>query len=287
MPMSRIITQKSAPIGLALAALALLAITCSPLPGGLFPGQGDAAGRVETLEAELQQARGTATSEAVEEADEKSEARQTRHIEANFDENSGPFDLGPQVSVEDGGLLIGPYELCANDVGNFDEPVDCITVCQECGADLSEYELNIEFTFENGLTDREFGVVLRFVDENQDGMIDRPDYLLALGFNTFENRWRLYLHEPDRIEPWRVIASNQAGFLRPGRMNQLHVLASEGGQLFEVLLNERFLTRITGDPPEPGERLVQPWASSGSLGLIGLGRGVQARFDNFVLVVSD
>lgn len=272
-------------IGLTVAVLAVSAITCSPFR--LFDSQDDAGTRVETLEAELQEARGTATSQAAVQVAEEEDARQTRRVETSFEEDQGLFAIGPAESISEGGLLIGPYELCANDVGNFDQPVGCLTVCQECGANLSEYELEVKFTFEDGLTDREFGVVLRFVDENQDSMLDRPDYLLALGFNIYQNRWRLYLHEPDRIEPWRVIASGDAGFLRAGRMNELEVLATEDGQLIEIRMNERFLTLLTGDTPEPGERLVQPWASSGSVGLIGLGRGVQARFDDFVLIAEE
>lgn len=277
--------QRQLRMGFAMAILAMSAITCSPF--GLFDRQEDAANRVETLEAELQEARGTATSQAAVQAAEGESARETRRVEADFEEDQGPFQLGQTESVSEGGLLLGPYELCANDVANFDRPVNCIVVCQECGANLSEYELRVKFTFEEGLSDREFGVVLRFVDENQDSMIDRPDYLLAVGFNIFQNRWRLYLHEPDRIEPWRTLASGDAGFLLPGRMNEVQVLATEDGQLMEIRLNERFLALVTGETAEPGQRLVQPWASSGSVGLIGLGRGVQARFDDFVLITEE
>lgn len=272
-------------IGLVATMLAILAITCSPF--GLLDSQDDAGNRVETLEAELQQARGTATSQAAVQIAEEEDARETRRVEASFEDDQGLFQLGPAESISEGGLLIGPYELCANDVGNFDQPVDCIIVCQECGANLSEYELHVKFTFEDGLSDREFGVVLRFVDENQDSMLDRPDYLLSVGFNIYQNRWRLYFHEPDRIEPWRVVDSGAAGFLRAGRLNELEILATEDGQLIEIRLNEKFLTVVTGDTAEPGERQVQPWASSGSVGLIGLGRGVQARFDDFVLIAEE
>lgn len=271
--------------GAAIITLAILAMTCSPLPFGLGGSGQDAESRVATLEAELQEARETASAEAASEAEEPllPSGGGGSLVEEDFEADTGTFLLDSGASIEDGALLIGPYESCANDVANFDEPVGCITVCEACGRTLSEYKLEVEFTFEDGLSDREFGVALRFVDEDGDSMLDRPDFLLALGFNIFENRWRIYLHEPEKIEPWRVIASDQAGFLRPGRMNQLEVLATESGSLMEIRLNDRFLARLTGDPPEPGQRLVEPWQDAGALGIIGLGRGVKARFDNFTL----
>jgi hypothetical protein len=272
----------------ALIALATLAITCSPLPFGLGGGGQDANSRVATLEAELQDARETAAAEPAMGAEEPSVAGGGGGslVEEDFREDNGAFTLDSGASIEDGALLVGPYESCANDVANFDAPVGCISVCTACGRNLSDFTLKVEFTFEDGLSDREFGVALRFLDEDVDSMLDRPDYLLALGFNIFENRWRLYLHEPDKIEPWRVIASDKAGFLLPGRMNQLEVRAFENGRRMEIRLNDRFLTLLTADHPEPGERLVEQWADAGAVGIMGLGRGVQARFDNFQLTLG-
>ena len=129
-------------------------------------------------------------------------------------------------------------------------------------------------------------MILRLVDQDVDGLLDREDYLLALGFNIFENRWQVYLHEPDKLEPWRLVSSGQAGFLQVGRMNSLEITVTEGGRLMEIRLNERFLDLLTGGDPEPGQRQVTPWFDEGAVGFIGLGRGVQARFDDFSLEAS-
>jgi len=159
-------------------------------------------------------------------------------------------------------------------------------VCETCGRSLSDYHLRVGFTFEDGLSDREFGVILRLVDQNVDGLLDREDYLLALGFNVFENAWRVYLHEPGLLEPWREVSSGQAGFLQAGRMNELEVTVTQGGQLMEIGLNQRSLDVLTGGEVDPGQRLVSPWFDAGEVGLIALGRGVQARFDDFNLEAS-
>jgi hypothetical protein len=96
----------------------------------------------------------------------------------------------------------------------------------------------------------------------------------------------VYLHEPDLLEPWREVSSGQAGFLQAGRMNELEVTVTQGGQLMEIGLNQRSLDVLTGGEVDPGQRLVSPWFDAGEVGLIALGRGVQARFDDFNLEAS-
>jgi len=272
-------SKRLAPI----AALLLATMACASLPFGLGQAGLDADDRVATLEAELQAARATAAVAPTGEVDTAGDVTPAERVEQDFEDGADAFELGNSASVEEGVLLLGPYDSCANDVANFDQPVNCLVVCQACGRELAEFRMTVDFTFEDGLSDREFGVILRWVDDNLDGMIDRPDFLLALGFNIFENRWRLYLHEPGQIDPWHEVGRGEAGFLLAGRMNELEVVATEGGGYMEIRLNSNLLIQLTGSEREPGEHLVQPWANSGAVGLLGLGRGVQARFDNFVV----
>ena len=264
----------------ALAGLACVAVACN-LPGSQDPGA-----RIAALEAELQDARAEATAETSNATAPAEGAEQVPLIAESFEGETTAFRLGDGASLRDGALFLGPYEECANDVANFDEPVGCMVVCESCGSSLSDYHLRVGFTFEDGLSDREFGVILRLVDQNVDGLLDREDYLLALGFNIFENAWRVYLHEPNLLEPWRKVSSGQAGFLQAGRMNELEVTVTQGGRLMEIDLNQRSLETLTGDDADPGQRLVTPWFDAGEVGVIGLGRGVQARFDDFNLESS-
>jgi hypothetical protein len=204
-------------------------------------------------------------------------------INDTFDQDLGTFPIGEGMQVSDGAYLLGPFHECANDVGNFDNPVGCNAVCQTCGSDLTNFQLNLQFTFEDGLSERYFGVILRFVDENGDTMLDAEDYLLALGFDTFNNRFTVYIHVPNKIEPWSVVKAGQAGLLRPGRLNRLEITATNNGRTMDITLNEARIVILTADDPYPGETLVRDWADSGAVGFLILGRRVQARYDNFSL----
>jgi hypothetical protein len=268
----------------ALSVLALGAITCNALPIGL--GRQEPEARIATLESELREARRDATAEAEGGPAPAEDEREAGTVQEDFEGEATAFQLGEGAALDEGALLLGPFEECANDVANFDAPIGCIVVCETCGRTLSSYHMRVGFSFEDGLSDREFGVILRLADEDGDSLLDREDYLLALGFNIFENRWRVYLHEPDKLEPWRRVSSGQAGFLLPGRTNVLDVTVTDDGRRMEIRLNDRQLDLLTGGEAEPNERSVAPWIDAGAVGLIGLGRGVQARFDDFILEPS-
>lgn len=259
-----------------LAMMTIAAISCSTL-GNLVGTDSEPGAQVATLESELSTAGATATAAILQESGPNS------IVTDDFQDRTTAFETGPAVTVADGSLLIGPYESCANDVANFDAPVDCLSVCVACGSSLTNYQLETSLAFSEGFSDREFGAILRFVDENGNGLIDRADYLLAVGFNSYANRWTLYLHEPDMLSPWSELKSGRAGFLTMGRVNHLTVMASENGRHIELFLNDSRLAILTGDHPEPGETLITPWADHGEVGLLVLGRGVQARFDDFTL----
>lgn len=231
-------------------------------------------------------------ADAADEADEVSSADQPSDqpstapgsaVSDTFDGDVGTFPLGIGMEIKNGVYLLGAFDQCANDVANFDDPVDCNAVCLTCGADLTNYLLSVHFTFEDGLSDRSYGVILRFVDVDGDSLLDFEDYLLALGFNTLENKYTLYVHIPNLMDPWDVVKSGPAGLLRAGRMNQLEVTTTNDGRMMDIFINQNRLVLLTADHPQPGETLVREWAESGAVGLLILGRRVQARYDNFSL----
>lgn len=273
-----------------LAVLGLATMVCA-LPFSGDKDEEDLPATIEALHAELESFRASAYLDQGDQPDQQQEEQPTQprgdssgaRIEDTFELGLGTFPLGEGMQITDQAYLLGPFGQCANDVGNFDNPVACNAVCQTCGANLRSFRLNVQFSFEEGLSDRSFGLILRFVDENQDAMLDYEDYLLALGFNPLASNFSLYLHIPNRIEPWSVVKSGQAGILRPGRMNRLEITASNQGRLMDVFLNQARILTLTADDPQPGETLVPEWADSGAVGFIILGRGVQARFDNFSL----
>ncbi len=267
-----------------LAALALASMVCT-LP---FSGNGEEAdlrATITALEAELEAVQAATGAEEGAPAGQQPTRRPAESpgalIEDSFDSDRGTFPIAEGMQISDGAYLLGPFQECANDVGNFDNPVGCNAVCRACGANAANYRLKVQFTFEEGLTDRGYGVILRFLDEDQDAMLDYEDYLLALGFNSLENRFSLYVHVPNQIDPWRVVKSGQAGLLRPGRLNRLDITSTNSGRLMDIFLNHARILTLTADAPLPGETLVSDWADSGAVGFLILGRRVQARFDNF------
>jgi hypothetical protein len=271
-----------------LAVLGLATMMCT-LPFSGDSDQQNLSATIEALQAELESFQATASPGQGNQPDQAQEQQPTQPrgdssgamIEDTFELDLGTFPLGEGMQVTDQAYLLGPFEQCANDVGNFDNPVGCNAVCETCGANLRNFHFNVHFSFEEGLSDRSFGLILRFVDKDNDTMLDYEDYLLSLGFNIATNQFSVYLHTPDRIDPWSVVKSGQAGLLSPGRMNRIEITTSNKGRLMDVFLNQARIVILTADPPQPGETLVTEWADSGAVGFLVLGRGVQARFDNF------
>ena len=204
-------------------------------------------------------------------------------VEDRFDSDIGTFILTEGVQIQNGALLLGPFEQCAEDVAAFDAPVNCTAVCQICGSSLMNYRMELDISFADGLSDKGFGVVLRFVDHNGDMMLDREDYYLVLMFNTFENEWSIFVHVPDEVAPWYWVKSGSAGMRAQNAPNKLEVTASNGGRIIDIFLNDKRLVKLTADAPQPGETLIENWANSGAVGFAATGRRVTARYDNFVL----
>jgi hypothetical protein len=263
----------------AFSVLALGAITCNALPFGL--GRQEPEARIATLEAELREARRDATAQAEGGTASTQDEVEAATVQEDFEGETAAFQLGDGAALSDGALLLGPFEnvpmtwptsMRRSAASWYARPA-----AAPCPATICE-----PASFEDGLSDR-----VRCDPAPGGRRCGRPagseDYLLALGFNIFENRWRIYLHEPDKLEPWRTISGDRAGFLLPGRMNVLDVTVTDSGRRMEIRLNDRLLELLSGGEAEPNERSVAPWIDSGAVGLIGLGRGVQARFDDFRL----
>jgi hypothetical protein len=204
-------------------------------------------------------------------------------VEDGFDSDIGTFALAEGVQVQDGALILGPFDQCAEDVAAFDSPIDCNAVCLTCGASLTNYHMQADISFAEGLSDKQWGVILRFVDEDGDGLLDREDYLLVIGFDVYDNAWSIFYHIPDALAPWFHVKSGKAGLRGQNLPNRFEATASDGGRMIEVRLNDKRLVLLTADAPQPGETLIKDWAESGAVGFVALGRRVQARYDNFVL----
>lgn len=284
-----------------LATLALLALStmmCLGLggtPADQTDSGPDVAATLEALQAELASAKQTAEAAGAAQAPTSPPAEATEPSEApigaapggkvedSFDSDIGTFGLGEGIQIQNGALLLGPFEQCAADVAAFDSPIDCNAVCLTCGANLTNYRMQADISFADGLSDKQWGVILRFVDENGNSLLDREDYLLVIAFDVFNNRWAVFVHYPDAVRPWLLVKSGPAGLRGQNAPNRFEATASRNGRMIDVFLNDKRLVLLTGDAPQPGETLIEGWIESGAVGFVDIGRRVQSRFDNFVL----
>ncbi len=280
-----------------LALLALSTMMCLSLGGSSTEGTDasqDVSATLEALQQELANAQATAGAAGVAvpptaappepgEPTEQMAAAPGEKVEDSFDSDIGTFSLSEGVQIQNGALLLGPFEQCAEDVAAFDSPIDCNAVCLTCGTNLTNYRMQADIAFADGLSDKQWGVILRFVDENGNGLLDREDYLLVIGFDVYDNAWAIYVHIPDAVAPWFHVKSGKAGLRGQGNPNRFEATASNNGRMIDIRLNDKRLVLLTADAPQPGETLIKDWAESGSVGFVDLGRRVQARFDNFVL----
>ncbi len=204
-------------------------------------------------------------------------------IEEGFDQSTDAFPVGEGRMIDGGAYFLGPFEHCATDEAAFDIPVGCSAVCLTCGQDLTNYYLEVDFQFVEGLSEGGYGIMLRFVDVDSDGLLDRKHYLLAMGFNTFDNTWHVYVHRQDRVQAWYLVRDGPAGLRPVGHSNRLRVTTTRQGRHMDVNLNDFRIVILTADPPQPGETLVEDWADSGAVGFLALSRRVRAQYDNLFL----
>jgi hypothetical protein len=281
-----------------LAVLALSTMMCLSLGGTPSDETGsgpDVAATLAALQTELANAQATveaagntqpptlAPSDSTEPTEPPAAAAPGQKVEDTFDSDLGTFALGEGIQIQNGSLLLGPFEQCAEDVAAFDSPINCNAVCLTCGANLTNYRMQADISFADGLSDKQWGIILRFVDENGNGLLDREDYLMVIGFDVFDNAWAIFVHVPNAVSPWFHVKSGAAGLRGQNSPNRFEATASNNGRMIDVRLNDKRLVLLTADAPQPGETLIKDWVDSGSVGFVDLGRRVQARFDNFIL----
>jgi hypothetical protein len=202
-------------------------------------------------------------------------------VSDDFSQDIGLFTYTVGAAFGDGTLLLGPAESCSLDRPDYVQPVGCLALCQACSSLSGNYSMRIDSRYAEGVSEREFGVILRFVDEDRDGLLGDGDYLLAMGINIFTNEVKIYVHEPGSGLPMQLVEAKEGGFYSSTLFNTFEIISSDGGREMDVLMNESRIFRLRGYSSEPGETFVEPWVDSGAVGLMLLQRGVQAQYDNF------
>ena len=187
----------------------------------------------------------------------------------DFSQDSGNFELftGGQAQIVNGAFYLGKFSECA-DIGS-NNPFGCFSTCLTCGS-ASTYEMAVDSTYINGVSGRTFGMVLRFVDNNGNGLVDSDDYYLDFEYSAFDGYYYVWEHRSDG--KWYIIDQNYSkSIVLYSTVNHLKAVASNGGADIDIYANgDNWVTGITGIP-----------FTEGTVGLVIGGRALQAAFDNF------
>ena len=169
--------------------------------------------------------------------------------------------------VVDGQYVLGPFEECADIGGDNPVPFACFSQCLACGT-LSDYDMSVSARYLDGLADRSFGLVLRFMDSNGDGLVDPADYYLDFEIRVFDQYYVLWEH--DTNDNWNIVDDGFSDSIQTSRAaNTLQATSYNGGSDIDVYVN--------GTPVSS----VNVPFTQGTVGMTVGFRGVQIGFDDF------
>jgi S1-C subfamily serine protease len=189
----------------------------------------------------------------------------------DFSADKNNWEIFDGAQIQDGIFYLGQFADCA-DVGS-DQPFGCFTQCLTCGL-ANTYDMQVDSAYVSGVTERTFGMVLRFVDNNGNGLVDSDDYYLDFELSIYDKYFVIWEHRTDG--KWYVIDQKTDGSILPGRKaNNLRAVASNGGADVDIYLNGNWVDGVTGIPYKEG-----------TVGLVVGGRAMQAAFDNFSFQVK-
>ena len=184
----------------------------------------------------------------------------------DFSTDYGGWEVFDGAAIADGFFYLGEFADCS-DVGS-DNPYGCFTQCLVCGT-LSEYDMQVDAQYVSGVTDRTFGLVLRFVDFDANGLVDPGDYYIDLELSIYDQYFVVWEHLPDG--GWTRVLSTFDGNIRGGsKVNTIRAVAQNGGADIDFYVNGGYVDGVTGVP-----------YTEGTVGLLVGGRALQVAFDNF------
>lgn len=188
----------------------------------------------------------------------------------DFSEDYGGWEVFAGSSIDSGILRLGPFSNCA-DVGSND-PYACFTQCLACGI-VSEYEMQVDAAYLSGVSDRTFGMVLRFEDANGNAVVDGQDYYLDFSISVYDQYFVVWEYNRGR---WNRVYNTFSSAIRPGNnINTLYAYSYDSGSSIDLYVNGEFVANVFDIP-----------ATQGSVGLAVGGRAVEVGFDNFEISIA-
>ncbi len=226
------------------------------------------------------------TPTSIPETEEPGPTASNSNIRTSFSEDEGFFNLFDGIRIENDALFMGPFEKCALDVGRAS--AGCLAVCTACGF-ATDFSMTYESSFVDGRPWKLFGVALRFLDEDEDGIIDPEDYFLGWAYSVAvrsefpEARWTMYEHLPNATNnPWVFLDSEISNLPPTPRLPSLiRIESSENGKYIEIYMNDVRMIRFTNETPKPGEKLVRNMPQSGFVGFWVVEKEITVKYENF------
>ena len=278
--------------------LTLAALACGAgLPGGnstatpaidfqataaALQATADALAQAETQQAQVPPtapALPTAPPEDTQAPEQPTQASGPQSYVDDFSSDKGNWevfsnDVG-SAQISDGVLLLGPFNECT-DVGQNSGPFGCFSQCLACGV-VSEYDIQVDAAYISGRTDQTFGMVLRFQDANNNGLVDKEDYFLDFELSIYDQSFYVFEHLAGAgITDFPALDSRTETNIASGtQVNTLRAVSTNGGVNVDLYLNGTGVETITLDQA----------TSSGTVGLVVGFRNMQAGFDNFQITL--
>ncbi len=189
-----------------------------------------------------------------------------QEVTDTFDADYGNWEIFDGAQISGGTFYLGQFSDCA-DVGS-DKPFACFTQCLTCGY-ATDYDMIVDAAYVDGVTERTFGMVLRFVDNNGNGVVDPDDYYLDFELSIYDKFFILWEHNTDG--KWYIVDQKNVEDINAGRKwNTMEAVTASGGTEVDIYINGTWAAGATGIP-----------APTGTVGLVVGGRAMQAAFDNF------
>ncbi|GAB4581039.1 MAG: hypothetical protein Fur0022_37840 [Anaerolineales bacterium] len=174
-------------------------------------------------------------------------------------------DAGSAI-VANGILDIGPFSNCGTGAG---ESFGCFSQCLWCGT-LIEYNLTVDAAYLAGDPNQTYGMVLRFQDQNGNGLVDAEDYYLDFEISSANQYFAVYEHLPGR--GWATLDERQDPTILAD-INTLNAYAYDLGHTIDVSINGVLVENIS----------VPTEYAYGTVGLVVGFAGMRAGFDNFII----